>query len=111
MLLRIQILDDEGNIKAQAEGPAWQPVQWKCLPNAPIVVDRGNNNGQYQIFTVTAQPICTLVMGASQTPVQFPQNPPSMYPPVSSPGMVPGMYPKNPLGSGYGTNGSNQGQR
>lgn len=60
MILKIQIIDDDGTIRAEASGPAHQPVQWKSPPNVPIVAARGGDNGVYLIYAVTAVPTTVL---------------------------------------------------
>jgi hypothetical protein len=60
MILKLQIIDDDGTIRAEASGPAHQPVQWKSPPNIPIIAARGGDNGVYKIYAVTAVPVTVL---------------------------------------------------
>ena len=60
MVLEVCVKDESGNILAFASGPASQPVQWKAPAGGPIIIDRGNNNGAYRLWVVTATPTCVL---------------------------------------------------
>lgn len=114
MKLRIQIVDEQDNVVVQTEGVPWQPLQWKSAPGSPLIIKRGKNqdgidNGEYHIFSITAQPLCTLVLGRSETPVQF-QQPSLIVPTYHGSGATPYYGGPTPINSNLNPLGSNPNQ-
>jgi hypothetical protein len=60
MILEFKVIDDDGTVRAEASGPAHQPLQWKSPPNIPIIAARGGENGVYKIWAITVTPTVTL---------------------------------------------------
>lgn len=63
MILKIQIIDDQGQIMMEQSGPVHQPLQWKAPPNSPVISLREGDNGAYKVWAITVVPTVVLELG------------------------------------------------
>lgn len=63
MIVKLQVIDDDGQVVVDVSGPVQQPLQWKAPPNQPVIAYRGGDNGAYKVWCLTVTPTVTLELG------------------------------------------------
>lgn len=60
VVLKLVLVKNDGTEEILASGPPQIPLQWKSVPNQPIVYERDGENGAYLIHAITVQPTTVL---------------------------------------------------
>lgn len=60
MIVKIQLIDDNGEVWYEADGPIQEPLGFKTRPDSPKI-----SEGKYYIFGFTYQPIVKVIPKAT----------------------------------------------